>query len=426
MAQKIDFETPALRAAYDHAPTKHPYSQPEPSPDARTVPWMAAATELVFFGAMCCALVGVRAPTLAPAALPPSDGSGHLAWAAVGTLLLGSIAMARTGRRTHEGSVRAARRCLLGALGCGTLFVIVRGTEFARLIHAGVNDAGDVIYLTATSLHGLHGILATGFVAWAFVRQTGSFRMRTLDRIAVLWHAATFVGVLLFAHVHSVFASLEASSLAASTGLGLSCTVALVVTVMGLLREDGLHLALVTAAFLVAGTGVAMTTVRSEALASADPALRERPADSTAPFGDTVDIARIRGEVGDLGNVEAVLAAALAPPPETTMKKPSPTAAIAPAVLAKAKQAYDTRCASCHGSKGGGDGPGAFAIRPPPRDYTDPEWQASVTDEELAKAIAQGGASVGKSFMMPASSDLRHQPEIVEALVAMVRSFGEK
>jgi mono/diheme cytochrome c family protein len=89
-----------------------------------------------------------------------------------------------------------------------------------------------------------------------------------------------------------------------------------------------------------------------------------------------------------------------------------------------ARRAYDERCASCHGFGGKGDGPGAYAIKPKPRDYTDAEWQQTITDEELRKAIAYGGASVGKSFMMPASADLRSKPEIISALVALVRTFG--
>ncbi len=93
--------------------------------------------------------------------------------------------------------------------------------------------------------------------------------------------------------------------------------------------------------------------------------------------------------------------------------------------MAKARKIYAERCASCHGEKGNGDGPGAFAVKPKPRDYTNAEWQKTVTDEELAKAIVKGGAAVGKSYMMPANYDLRSKPEVAAGLVQIVRSFAQ-
>lgn len=60
---------------------------------------------------------------------------------------------------------------------------------------------------------------------------------------------------------------------------------------------------------------------------------------------------------------------------------------------------------------------------PKPRDYTDAEWQASVTDEELKKVILGGGMAVGKSPLMPGNPDLKNKPELVDALVKKVRGF---
>lgn len=89
----------------------------------------------------------------------------------------------------------------------------------------------------------------------------------------------------------------------------------------------------------------------------------------------------------------------------------------------EAKKIFAQRCVSCHGDSGKGDGPAASALNPKPRDYTDPNWQAQVTDEELAKIIVEGGAATGKSPLMPANPDLKSKPEVVKALVAHIRSF---
>ncbi|CAN5856056.1 hypothetical protein BH11MYX3_BH11MYX3_19910 [soil metagenome] len=83
-------------------------------------------------------------------------------------------------------------------------------------------------------------------------------------------------------------------------------------------------------------------------------------------------------------------------------------------------------CAMCHGAGGKGDGQAAASLNPKPRDYTDPTWQASVTDDDIRKIILGGGQAVGKSPMMPAQEQLKNRPEVLDALVRIVRSFGPK
>jgi cytochrome c553 len=90
----------------------------------------------------------------------------------------------------------------------------------------------------------------------------------------------------------------------------------------------------------------------------------------------------------------------------------------------EAQTMFKTVCAACHGESGTGDGPGAAALTPKPRNYTDKAWQASVTDEQIKQTIVMGGAAVGKSPSMPAQPQLKEKPEIVDALVQLIRSFG--
>lgn len=85
---------------------------------------------------------------------------------------------------------------------------------------------------------------------------------------------------------------------------------------------------------------------------------------------------------------------------------------------------FSTRCATCHGSDGKGTGPASAALNPKPRDYSDPEWQKSVTDEEIKKTIVEGGPAVGKSPLMAPNPDLANQPAVLDGLVKIVRSFG--
>jgi cytochrome c oxidase cbb3-type subunit 3 len=84
-----------------------------------------------------------------------------------------------------------------------------------------------------------------------------------------------------------------------------------------------------------------------------------------------------------------------------------------------AAEAYANRCAGCHG----GDGKGLAGLTPKPQDFTDEAFQAAVPDAELRKAILGGGGAVGKSVTMPASADLADTPDVVDGLIAHVRSF---
>ena len=108
--------------------------------------------------------------------------------------------------------------------------------------------------------------------------------------------------------------------------------------------------------------------------------------------------------------------------------QPEPPAAPTPSASTPAGEAraiYNDRCARCHGADGKGSGSLSAGLSPKPRDYTSAEWQKSVGDADLRAAIVKGGPAIGRSPLMPASPDLADKPEVVTALVAIVRSFGK-
>lgn len=92
----------------------------------------------------------------------------------------------------------------------------------------------------------------------------------------------------------------------------------------------------------------------------------------------------------------------------------------------RAQDLWETRCRNCHGAGGDGDGPGAMVLDVKPRALSDPAWQASVTDEHIATAIVDGGAAVDLSIRMPANPDLQDQPQVVAALVRLVRELPSR
>ena len=92
---------------------------------------------------------------------------------------------------------------------------------------------------------------------------------------------------------------------------------------------------------------------------------------------------------------------------------------------AKAQDMFTTRCAACHGLAGKGDGAGAANLTPRPPNFQDKNWQASISGDNIEKAILYGGAAIGKSPMMPANPDLQSQPAVVAALREKIRQLGK-
>ena len=92
----------------------------------------------------------------------------------------------------------------------------------------------------------------------------------------------------------------------------------------------------------------------------------------------------------------------------------------------EAERTFVTVCSKCHGVDGAGNGEVAAKLDPKPRNYTDPKWQASTTDDEIRNIILLGGAGVGKSAMMPPSPALKDRPQVVDGLVRIIRGFATK
>jgi mono/diheme cytochrome c family protein len=114
-------------------------------------------------------------------------------------------------------------------------------------------------------------------------------------------------------------------------------------------------------------------------------------------------------------------------PPAPKSAGPKPGTIVATTAGDKeAVELFKSLCSTCHGMTGKGDGPGAAAINPKPRSFSDGAWQASVTDEQIQKTIVFGGAAVGKSPYMPAQPDLKGKKDVLDGLTKIVRSYRPK
>jgi cytochrome c oxidase cbb3-type subunit 3 len=102
---------------------------------------------------------------------------------------------------------------------------------------------------------------------------------------------------------------------------------------------------------------------------------------------------------------------------------PDPVNPSEEAAVSGIDEKYNTFCGSCHGVDGAANTATAQALNPQPRNFKDVEWQNKVSDEHIAKVIAQGGSSVGLAATMAAFGSLLSEDEIKQ-LVEKVRSFA--
>lgn len=90
----------------------------------------------------------------------------------------------------------------------------------------------------------------------------------------------------------------------------------------------------------------------------------------------------------------------------------------------KGKAVFAQYCGSCHGPAGKGDGPGAAALNPKPKDLTTPGFVKGVKDAYLRDLITKGGPAVGKSPLMPPMGSAL-KPDDVNNIIAFIRSIGK-
>jgi mono/diheme cytochrome c family protein len=89
------------------------------------------------------------------------------------------------------------------------------------------------------------------------------------------------------------------------------------------------------------------------------------------------------------------------------------------AYAADAKAIWDKDCAKCHGPDGKGDT--KMGKKLGVKDYTDPQVQAAMKDEDMVKAIKEGVKS-GDTTKMKGFGDTLSDDEI-KALVGYIRAL---
>lgn len=90
--------------------------------------------------------------------------------------------------------------------------------------------------------------------------------------------------------------------------------------------------------------------------------------------------------------------------------------------LNRGRSTYKELCAKCHGPDGKGDGKEAATLKTKPQDLSDCARMVKFTDDELFRAIKEGGPAIKQSKDMPAYSESLEDDEIQDVL-AFVRTL---
>jgi len=119
---------------------------------------------------------------------------------------------------------------------------------------------------------------------------------------------------------------------------------------------------------------------------------------------------------------------ALSLPPDLPALVAAPSDQALAAELARGTRIYNSKCATCHGADGTGDGPSARYLAPAPRDFTSGLFKfrstpsgAPPSDDDLARTVRQG---VPGTSMPPFARELSDAD--VAAVVATVKSFSDR
>ncbi|WP_269586017.1 cytochrome c oxidase subunit 3 [Roseibium sp. Sym1] len=159
--------------------------------------WVLIVSELLVFGAGLAAFLGVRITDAAGFAAARVQLHPELAGINTLVLITSGFLAARALEARLAGNRTSARRCLLGAMALGAVFLAIKFHEFADLAGQGISTETHpffTFYYLLTGFHAMHvlaGMAILGLVAW-------KDDAANIETGAAFWHMVDLVWVLLF------------------------------------------------------------------------------------------------------------------------------------------------------------------------------------------------------------------------------------
>ncbi|MBI2903371.1 MAG: heme-copper oxidase subunit III [Candidatus Methylomirabilis oxyfera] len=189
-----------------------------PSPDPRTGPPVSNARLgmvifLAFEGMFFAGLIGAFLVFRFGSQPWPPVGQPRLpilvTWANTAILLFSSVTMRYALRTMRMGDRNGLTTGLSGTAMLGTIFLIVQGSEWFRLVRHGLTLSAGIYGATFYTLIGCHGLHVLGAVIWLLIVRVGSRDTRFSARRQVgvelcgmYWYFVVALWPILFALVY--------------------------------------------------------------------------------------------------------------------------------------------------------------------------------------------------------------------------------
>jgi heme/copper-type cytochrome/quinol oxidase subunit 3 len=187
-----------------------PYaSQPRPDTgvsNATLGMWLFIASEVMLFGSLFSSYALLR---IGAAAWPDQQATLLVTRAALNTvvLVLSSVAIVVSASALRRNDGARFRVAMLLSIALGMLFLIVKGTEYATELNAGLRPAtGNFLglYFTMTGLHALHVLGGLAVNAWLWRQSRTMWRdepVRFASRVrtaALYWNFIDVIWLAMF------------------------------------------------------------------------------------------------------------------------------------------------------------------------------------------------------------------------------------
>jgi cytochrome c oxidase subunit 3 len=190
---------------------------------ARLGMWLFLAGEAMMFGSLIMVAWFYRLQH--PDGVAEAVAGLHYQLATINTfiLLTSSLLMTLALTASEQSNARRVRRCLLGAMLLGGLFLACKGLEYSLEYREGLLPGFAVdsplhlpsarlfmnLYFIATALHGVHVLIAVGLGLWLYVglargRLQGHQASTRLEMISLYWHLVDGIWILLYPTLYLV------------------------------------------------------------------------------------------------------------------------------------------------------------------------------------------------------------------------------
>ena len=186
----------------EHATYEHTAESHQSASNARLAVLILLGAEIMFFAGLIGTFLVFRLGSVTWP--PPSQADVRLPIGITGintiVLLFSGVAMIRALRAVRKDGQKALRRWLLATGFLGTVFLVIQGSEWVRLVHHGFTLSSGVygsIFYVLIGCHALHALVAVLWVLAIFGKAVyGKFSADHhigVEMCAIYW---TFVVVL--------------------------------------------------------------------------------------------------------------------------------------------------------------------------------------------------------------------------------------